>query len=89
MNSLGETKGTDGTRGTGGMADFRNEAVKRESAPRPTEKRSMRKSKRSMKKRHAVHAQNKTLHDRKNGAARKWAFYFFDLRLLSLRFCLL
>ena len=49
-----------------------NEAVKRPSAPWWTEKRSMRKSKRSMKKRHAVHAQNKTLHGRKNGVARKW-----------------
>jgi hypothetical protein len=29
----------------------------------------MKKSKRHMKKRHAVHAQNKTLHVRKNGAA--------------------
>ena len=27
----------------------------------------MRKSKRSMKKRHAVHAQSKTLHERKDG----------------------
>ena len=32
MNSLGETKGTDRTSGTRGMADYRSEAVRRENA---------------------------------------------------------
>ena len=32
MNSLGETNGTDGTRETARMADYRNEAIRRGNA---------------------------------------------------------